>query len=256
MAVVLLALLPVPPKLSKSTKADQYQRQVKADTLQDVTKFSFAPLQPAALDGVPIDCADGKVRRSFPILSVWVEDHMGNVTLHGLKSNACPTSAVPARELETNMKNYRARDYTRYEQYGYETWFSDLKSVGTHVKFHAFRINLGQNSFHGLYRVLGPDLQSPDMLHTVYLALFKHMMDWIQAFLKKHRRLQAFDEVWKALPPYPGFLVPKKGYRQVAHWQGKERRNLGHSILGVLAVALHQPQSSQVIPSNMLSDPA
>lgn len=248
MAVLLLALLPVPPKLSKSTKADQYQRQVNADTLQDVFEFIFAPLQHAALDGVPIDCADGKVRRCFPILSAWVADHMENVTLHGLKSNACPTCEVPAGELGTNIKNYRARDYARYERYGYENRFPGSKSDGTHVKFRGLGINLGQNVFHGLHRVSAPDLHTPDMLHTVYLGLFKHMMDWIQAFLKKHGRLQAFDDVWKALPPYPGFLVPKKAYREVAQWQGKEMRNLGRCILGVLAVALRQPQSSQVIP--------
>ena len=60
-AVLLLALLPVPPKFSKSTKAYQYQSQVKGDTLQDVFEFIFVPLHHAALDGVPIDCADGKV---------------------------------------------------------------------------------------------------------------------------------------------------------------------------------------------------
>jgi len=53
------------------------------------------------------------------------------------------------------------------------------------------------------------------MLQTVYLELFKHLMDWIQGFLKKHGRLEAFDEVWKALPPYPGFLVPKKACSEV-----------------------------------------
>jgi len=100
----------VPPKLSKSTKADQYQRQVNADTLQDVFEFIFAHLQHAALDGVLIDCADRKVQRCFPILSAWVADHMENVTLHGLKSNPCPTCEVPAGELGTNMKHYRARD--------------------------------------------------------------------------------------------------------------------------------------------------
>jgi len=64
------------------------------------------------------------------------------------------------------------------------------------------------------------------------------MMDWIQAFLKKPGRLQAFDDVWKAFPPYPGFLVPKKVYREVVQWQVKKMRNLGRCILGVLAVAL------------------
>jgi len=111
-------------------------------------------------------------------------------------------------------------------------------------------MNLGisQNIFHGLDRVSASDLYKPHILYTIYLVLFKHMMDWIEGFLKKHRRLQAFDEVWKALPPYPGFLVPKKAYREVTQWQGKEMRTLGRGILGVLAISLRQPGGAQAIP--------
>jgi len=221
MAVLLLARLPVPPKLSKSPKADQYQRQVNADSLQDVFEFIFVPLQHAALDGVPIDWADRNVGRCFPTLSAWVADHMENVTLHGLKSNACPTCEVPAGELGTNIKNYRARDYARYERYGYENRFPGSKSESTHGKFRGLGINLGQNVFDGLHRVSAPDFHNTDMLHTIYRGLFKHMMDWIQAFLKKHGRLQASDDVWKALPPYPGFLVPKKAYPRLRSGKGK-----------------------------------
>jgi len=54
-AVHLLALLPISPKLSKSSKADQHHRQINADTLQDVFELIFAPLQDPAHDGVPID---------------------------------------------------------------------------------------------------------------------------------------------------------------------------------------------------------
>src|SRR5207237_5158677 len=53
---------------------------------------------------------------------------------------------------------------------------------------------------------------------------------------------------WKALPPYPGFLVPNKAYPEAMQWQGKEVRNLGCCLLGVLAVALWQPNSTQVLP--------
>ena len=85
------------------------------------------------------------------------------------------------------------------------------------------------------------------MLHTIYLGLFKHMMDLIEWFLKKQGRVQAFDDIWKALPPYPGLLVPKKAYREVTHWQGKEMRNLLCCILKALAVALRQPGGAQAI---------
>ena len=115
MGVLLLVRLPFPPKLSKYTKADQYQRRLKADTLQDGFEFIFRTMQHTALEGFQIDWAEGKVRGCFRILSAWVVDYMKKVTLHGLKANACPTSEVPSGELGTNIKNYQARDYAGYE---------------------------------------------------------------------------------------------------------------------------------------------
>jgi len=245
-AVLLLALLPIPPKLSKSSKADQRERIINADTLQDVFELIFAPLQGVAHSGVPIDCANSKVRHCFPILSAWIADHMENVALHWLKSNACPECEVPTHELGTNAKNYRTRDYARYQRNKPEIQNAGLESDDDNVMCDNLRI--GQNIFHRLDRVSASDLYKPDMLHTIYLGPFKHMIDWIEGFLKKHWRLQAFDDVWKALSPYAGFLVPKKAYREVTQWQGKEGRNLGRCILGVLAVALRQPGGAQAIP--------
>jgi len=245
-AVLLLALLPVPPKLSKCSNGYRRQRKINADTLQDVLELIFAPLLDVAHVDIPIDCADGKVRLSFPILSAWIADHMKNVALHVLKTNACPKCQVPTNELGTHARSYRARDYARYQHYKPESQTSGSETDDDYV----MNLGIGQNIFHRLQRVSGSDLYIPDILHTIYLGLFKHnfMMDWIEAFLKKQGRLQAFDEVWKVLPPYPGFLVGQKAYREVTEWGGKEMRNLGHCILGVAAVAPRQPGGAQAIP--------
>jgi len=56
-------------------------------------------------------------------------------------------------------------------------------------------------------------LWKPDMLHTMYQGLFKHIMDWIMGFLKRHKLAAEFDKIWKSIPPYPGLIAPKKGYR-------------------------------------------
>jgi len=197
MAVLLLALLPVPPKLSKSSKADQRQSKINADTLQDVFELIFLPLQDVAHVGSPIACADGKVRLCFPILSAWIADHMENVALHGLKTNACPKCEVPTNQLGTNARNYQAPDYARYQGYKHENQTSGSKTDNDHV----MNLGISQNISHRLNRVSASDLYKPDILHTIYLGLFKHMMNWIEAFLKKHRRLQAFDQVWKTLLP-------------------------------------------------------
>ena len=176
MAVLLLALLPVPPKLSKSTSADKHQRRINSETLQFVFQLLFEPLQAMAREGVNIDCADGKVRRCFPILSAWIADHMEHVALHGVKSNSCPKCMVLPWELGNEAK-YSARDYTEYEycerRNVLESSRSDSDNANnannTDVTFDTLRINIGPGVFHGLYRVSAPDLHVPDLLHTIYL---------------------------------------------------------------------------------------
>jgi len=158
---------------------------------------------------------------------------------------------VPAEELGSRASPHRARDYSRNECYERENPSLDSETYdAAHARYtkETHGIKIGKNLFQGLARVSTPDLHKPDMLHTIYLGIFKHMMDWFQGFLKKHAGQQAFGDAWKALPPYPGFFVPKKAYREVTQWQGKEMRNLGHCLLGVLAVALRQPDSTQVQP--------
>jgi len=59
LAVLPLALLPIPPKFSNFFKGDQRPRKINPDTLQDVLQLIFAPLQDMAHAGIPIDCADG-----------------------------------------------------------------------------------------------------------------------------------------------------------------------------------------------------
>ena len=106
-------------------------------------------------------------------------------------------------------------------------------------------MKIGCNVFTELYRANPADINKPDLLHNIYLGLFKHMMEWVEGFLKKHKLQQAFDDAWRELPPDPGFSVPKKANRQVTQWQVKEMRNLGRCISAVLTSALRNPDSSQ-----------
>src|SRR5437660_11322155 len=44
---------------------------------------------------------------------------------------------------------------------------------------------------------------------------------------------------------YPGFTVPKKAYRQVSQWQGKDMRTLGRIVLPAFVEALRAPTEAQ-----------
>ena len=54
--------------------------------------------------------------------------------------------------------------------------------------FQQIGVKMGRNVFSGLHRVDPADLQKPDLLHNIYLGLFKHMMKWVEGFLKKDKR--------------------------------------------------------------------
>jgi len=109
-AVLLRALLRVPPKLTKSS-TDLFQRQIHANTLRGGVNLRFEPLQNPALEGVNMDCADGKMWRCFAILSEWIADSIKNIALHGIKLKVCPKWKLLSGELGTDANNYRARDY-------------------------------------------------------------------------------------------------------------------------------------------------
>ena len=150
---------------------------------------------------------------------------MENVALHGVKSNTCPKCEVPLEELGNDARyEYPVRDYARYElrerEDGHQSPGSESDAADWTSNTH--RINMEPGIFDGLHQVLAPDLHMPDLLHTIYLRLFKHMMDWIHSFLKKHARLQSFDDAWKTLPPYPGFFIPQNAYVRLR--SGKEKR--------------------------------
>jgi len=60
MPILLLALLPVPPKFTgESAGADEAQPQMNADVLRTLFDLVLAPLQQVVHEGTVMNCADG-----------------------------------------------------------------------------------------------------------------------------------------------------------------------------------------------------
>jgi len=88
----------------------------------------------------------------------------------------------------------------------------------------------------------------PDILHTVYLGMLKHLMDRVTSFLEQHSRIDKFNQLWAIMPPYLGFARLNKPYSQVTQWSGKEIKALGCVIVRVSMATLLNPSASQRIP--------
>ena len=112
MPILLLALLPVLSKFTgESARANEGQRQTNADTLRAVFDLVLVPLQPVTQEGTVIDCADGKTRLCFHILSAWITDHAEQAALQGIGSKSCLKCEVSWEELGGDpWRIYETRD--------------------------------------------------------------------------------------------------------------------------------------------------
>jgi len=130
-----------------------------------------------------IDCADGKRPRSFSILSAWIADHAEHAALNGISSKSYPKCEVPCKELGGNpLKMYGTHDYILYR--GKALSHEPAEGAGIAEYFQQVSMKIGNNVCTELDQVTPADLHKLDLLHNIYLGLFKHMMEWVAAFLK------------------------------------------------------------------------
>jgi len=150
MPIQLLALLPVPPKFTgESARDNEAQRQTNADVLQAVFELVLAALQQAAQEGTVLDCADGKARLCFPVLSAWIVDHAEHAALQGIGSKLCPKCEVPCEELGGDPRwMYETRHYVLYREKALRHEPAEEASIAEY--FERLGVKIGNNVFSGL----------------------------------------------------------------------------------------------------------
>ncbi|KAF8415231.1 hypothetical protein BGX38DRAFT_1281439 [Terfezia claveryi] len=138
-------------------------------------------------------------------------------------------------KMSTSMKSQPMHNHAAYE---------NLYRAGDLERLDDAGIKPFENALWVQLQVLGiqpPDMVRGDILHNILLGILKHLMGWIEQFLKKHKRLEVFDRIWEQIPPYPGYRPPQKRYRQITMWSGTEMRGINHVILACFTAALHDP---------------
>ena len=97
-----------------------------------------------------------------------------------------------SRSLVGNLRQiYEACDYPLYWEGAQE---QESGEAGIAEYFQHESVKIGRNVFAELYQVNPADLHKLDLLHNIYLRLFKHMIEWVEGYLKRHKRQQAFDD--------------------------------------------------------------
>ena len=88
------------------------------------------------------------------------------------------------------------------------------------------------------------DLPKPDLLHTIQIEMLKLLLTWVDQFLKQHKRLDKFNNIWLSVPAYLDTTKPR------------QRQDIG------ILLAMQENQDDDPIPlwggviCNALRDPS
>ncbi|KAF7328359.1 hypothetical protein MVEN_02551500 [Mycena venus] len=93
-ATILIGYNPV-TKLEIFSKAKR--ATVSHQLFHDCMRAILEPLRAAGVDGVKMDCADGFVRRMFPVLAAYIADYPEQCLVACCRENSCPRCLIPPK---------------------------------------------------------------------------------------------------------------------------------------------------------------
>ncbi|KAF7796244.1 hypothetical protein EIP86_007418 [Pleurotus ostreatoroseus] len=191
----------------------------------------------AGTNGVSMVCADGQIRKVYPILAAYVADHPEQCLVVNCKENHCPRGKVEPDD-RGEPSECLLRDVT-----------DTLEALALHrqglnsERFEKEGLRPVYNAF--WKRLPHCDIFScitPDILHQLHKGVFKdHLVSWCTSLVGKDE----LDARFKAIPDSPGLRHFKNGISHVSQWTGTEHKEMQKVLVGILAGAV-EPDVMQV----------
>jgi hypothetical protein len=185
------------------------------------------PLVKAGTDGINMTCADGFVRRVFPILAAFVADHPEQCLIACCKENYCPKCTVKPNDRGEH-KNSALRTVPSVKSTLHQKQNGDdpieFEDEGLREVYSPFWSDLPHCDIFSCI--------SPDILHQLHKGVFKdHSIKWCSAIVGE----AAIDDRFRAMSAHPELRHFKKGISSVSQWTGKEHKEMQKVYLGILA---------------------
>lgn len=222
-ATILLGYLPID---DFSDVPDETLRvRLKGQLIHDAMAVLLEPLRKASKDGVEMWCADGRLRRIYPIIAAFVGDFPEQNLMACTYQSSCPvcttkkhgradyTQRAPARTRRGTLE--ALREYFEHDDPG------ELKELSLKPWWPWWA---------GLPYVNLPASIAPDLLHQLYNGVFKErVMRWLMHSMGA----KTMDRRFISMPGAEGLRKFLKGVTTISQWQGRESKEMMKQIVPI-----------------------
>jgi len=130
-------------------------------------------------------CADGRMWQSYPVICVWMADYFETIHLHTRRQPNCPVCEAPQLSFgEGNSLSLQLRDYQLYfQKMILATQGDETKRWDARQYLEDQQVATSEGIFWMTKCISPMTIIIPNNLHTVYLGMLRHLMDWVTSFL-------------------------------------------------------------------------
>ncbi|TCD63835.1 hypothetical protein EIP91_004902 [Steccherinum ochraceum] len=184
----------------------------------------------AGTQGVPMLCADGGVRKVFPILAAYIADHPEQCLVTCVKESYCPRGTVPSNQRgeasECLLRSVATTlDILDEHQRGLSP--PDFEKFGIRPVYEPFWRSLPHCDIFACI--------TPDVLHQLHKGVFKdHLVKWCTKLVGD----EEIDRRFKAMADVPDLRHFKKGISTISQWTGAEHKEMQKVFVALLVGAV------------------
>jgi hypothetical protein len=223
-ATVLLGYLPV-EKFEDVPSKDERER-LTGELIHRAMEVLLEPLRKASQEGVEIWCADGRLRRVFPMMAAFVGDWPEQCLMACVEQGSCPV----CRTGWTGRGDYDPKAMrTRVETLEAIAEYNDTNDRGV---LDPLRLKPWWPWWASLRHVHINSAIAPDLLHQLHQGVFKsHMLPWLGRLIGESK----VDQRFMSMTAAEGMTHFGKGVTGIQQWTGRESKEMMKQFLPLVA---------------------